>query len=140
MRFLFSSLSLSIILSLFISCNKEINECKGIKYDGILTTMNGKKFTGKCKTIYKNGSIRSIREYSNGMDHGEWSFFFLNGLIQTSGTFNKGIRIGQWKYYHKNGQERKIQSYDAKGKKTGRWLTFSEEGEIVVETLYSQTP
>jgi antitoxin component YwqK of YwqJK toxin-antitoxin module len=140
MRFLFSSLSLSIILSLFISCNKEINECKGIKYDGILTTMNGKIFTGKCKTIYEDGSIRSIREYRDGKDHGEWKFFFQNGLIQTSVTFYEGIRIGQWKYYHKNGQERKIQSYDAKGKRTGRWLTISEDGVIVKETFYSQAP
>lgn len=140
MRILFSKLSLFTFLYLLSSCNKEISECKNIKYDGKHTTLDDKKFTGICKTVYKNEAVRSIRQYYKGLDHGEWKFFFENGQLQTLGTFNKGVRVGQWEYFYKNGAKWKLQSYNNKGEKSGRWQTYDLNGLLLKEDIYLETP
>jgi antitoxin component YwqK of YwqJK toxin-antitoxin module len=133
MRFLFSSLGLSIILSFFISCMEIPEKCPEIKHDGNLTTLNGKPYTGSCSTHYKTGELNSIQTYKLGIDHGKWTFYYKNGNLETEGTFDMGKRVGLWKYYYENGQVYKKNNYDPYGKPTSIWVTYDKKGSVLNE-------
>jgi antitoxin component YwqK of YwqJK toxin-antitoxin module len=133
MRFLFSSLGLSIILSVFISCREIPEKCPEIKYDGNLTTLNGKPYSGSCSTDYKTGELNSIQTYKLGIDHGKWTFYYKNGNLETEGTFDMGKRVGLWKYYYENGQVHKKNNYDPYGKPTSSWVTYDKKGSVLNE-------
>lgn len=112
---------------LFTSCFQKTG-CGKLNYIDGLTYFNNNKFTGNCESFYMGGKLRSIQEYSEGLDHGKWEFYFENGKVQTSGNFNLGKRIGEWKYYHNNGKLWKLNKYDSNGARYGVWYEFDETG------------
>lgn len=131
MRILFSSITLFVILSLFISCDKLPPKCPNIEYDGNLTTLNREPYSGTCTTYFKTGELNSIQRYKLGKDHGKWIFFYKNGNLETEGNFNMGKRIGVWKYFYENGEIHKKNTYSSSGKPISVWVTFDEEGNII---------
>lgn len=129
-----------VIVFIFLcSCQSELNTCpENLKWDGkAITTLNGKEYSGTCVTKFDNGSIRSIRSYKNGYDHGEWIFYYSNENIQTKGRFNMGKRIGTWQYLFEDGKPWKVQYYDEDGNRIGRWLTYDSTGELIGVDGYS---
>ena len=130
-RFLFI-----LIIMLVSSCKK--TECEKLVFDKQTKTtyLNSRPFSGQCKSFYINGSLKSIQNYRNGLDDGEWIFYYLNGNTQTKGSFNSGIRIGKWRFYHENGKIWKEHNYDNEGNKTGNWKTFSQNGELIEDLKY----
>lgn len=125
-----------IVLIAVLSCN---NLCDpNLEYDGKITTLNGERYTGDCVTFFDDGkTIRSEKEYLNGLDHGIWTFYHPDGVIQTTGEFDKGKRIGTWKYNFRNGNLWKSQDYDNQGNPTGLWITYTEEGDTLNYSRYS---
>ena len=112
-----------------ISCEKEIKECKGIIHENGITTLNGQKFSGRCKTYYQDGKLNSEQEYKNGLDNGEWIFYYYNGNVETKGTFLEGKRNGKWLFYHENGKI-KLEAEYKLGDKVGRWVEYDTNGEV----------
>ena len=44
--------------------------------------------------MVSNGEIkRSIQQYLNGVDHGNWIFYYENGNLEAKGSFKDGKRI-----------------------------------------------
>ena len=123
-----------ITLLIFFSCGPE--DCIGLVYENGITKKYNILYTGKCKTKFTNGKIRSIQEYYRGQDHGEWVFYFEDGQIQTKGTFNKGKRIGKWDYYYPTGVLKQISHYNENGVKHGSWLKYDQLGTISNKTIY----
>jgi len=120
---------------MFFSCGPE--DCKGLVYKEGLTKQYNILYTGKCKTKFTDGKIRSVQEYYRGKDHGEWIFYFQDGQIQTKGTFDKGKRIGRWDYYYPSGILKQISHYNANGIKHGSWIKYDQLGTIMSKAIYS---
>lgn len=129
MRFIF------LITLLFYSCSN--SNCLDLGYSDGITYKNNNKYSGNCESYHTNGNLKSKQSYKNGLDHGEWIFYFQNGIIQTMGTFNEGIRIGKWEYFYENGSIWKEQFYDSKGNRVGRWNTYDLTGDLIEATGYS---
>ena len=73
--------------------NREIVFLEVLKF---IYQLNNKKYSGYCKSFYKNDTLRTERFYENAKDHGVWYFYFPNGKIQTEGNYNLGVKIGTW--------------------------------------------
>ena len=127
---------LIIVCNLIItSCTKTI--CNDLIYKDGITTLNGKLFSGNCKSYYFMGELKSQEDYLDGLDHGKWVFYFENGNVQTQGEFNRGQRIGLWNYYFENGSIWKIHNFNSLGKKEGDWIEYDRTGnEIYKKTYY----
>ena len=131
----------NIILLLFLisSCTAVPDACPDLNFtssDFITTTNDGKLYTGRCLN-YENEVKRSIQQYVNGIDYGEWVFYFPNGNIETKGRFNKiGKRIGKWSYYYENGQLKQVSRYSRKGERYGKWKKYNEVGDLIEEINY----
>jgi len=123
-----------LFVVVFLSC-KDPLPCSKLEYENGLTTLNGKKFSGKCNTFYNDFKIRSVQQYKEGRDDKKWTFYFNNGNIQTEGSFSDGKRIGEWKYYYESGKIWKVNHYK-NGEKTGDWVTYSQDGEIQESIIF----
>ena len=121
-----------VLLSFLIGCKNET--CTDLVFKEGKTYQYGETYTGVCNT-YRNGHLRSTQEYIDGLDHGEWTFYFNDGQIQTQGTFEKGKRIGVWEYFHENG-ELKQKSHYKNGLKNGEWIEYSKDGIKIKSSLY----
>lgn len=118
------------------SCTTKIVDCTTLSYDGKLTYDSYKRlYTGTCNSFYLNGSLKSKRHYSNGLDHGQWEFYHENGNIETEGNFVRGKRNGVWKYYWKNGVLKQKSMYNL-GTKTGRWEMYDSLGILQSATVF----
>ena len=78
-----------------------------------------------------DGSLRSIRNYNNGLDDGKWIFYYDNGEVEVEGVFSKNKRIGEWKYYYKNGNIKYLQIYSTAGNRTGTWIDYDTLGNVI---------
>ena len=126
---------LKILFCLLFSLSCGTNECKDLIYKDGITTKDGVLFDGKCKTIFEDGATKSLQEYINGKDHGNWKFFFENGQIETNGYFVNGFRDSTWTYHYDNGIIKQISNYKM-GKRDGDWINYSKNGEITLKVIY----
>jgi antitoxin component YwqK of YwqJK toxin-antitoxin module len=112
----------------FLSCTN--TDCGDLIFNNGTTTLKGKLFSGNCVEYYPNGQLKSVQNYLDGKDHGDWIFYFSAEIPRTKGSFNRGIRIGKWEYYYQNGNPWKINYYDSLGNKTGKWITYNIDKSI----------
>ena len=94
-----------VILGVLMGCKNET--CTDLVFKNGMTYQYGEAYSGVCNT-YREGRLRSTQEYLDGLDHGEWIFYFSNGQIQTKGTFEKGKRIGIWSYFNEKGTLKQV--------------------------------
>ena len=120
-----------IVLLILTSCKNQT--CESVEYNNGMSFKNGSPFSGTCIIHHSNGEIKSIQNYKNGYDHGEWEFFYRDKKIQTKGTFNLGQKDGKWVYYYENSILHKEHFYE-NGKKIGVWKTYDQNGKISSET------
>ena len=128
----FKKLILVISVLIMVSCS-EPNECPEFDFNNLerTTTLNNIPFTGRCST-YLNGRLKSVQQYLNGYDYGNWVFYFDNGKVETKGRFNKtGERVGRWKYYFDNGVKMQISKYSKNGDRIGVWKVFNKDGDLI---------
>jgi len=127
---------LSILMLFIISCQKSI-PCKNTAYLDGKTYLYGDLFTGECISAHKNGELKSIMRYKEGVDDGEWRFYYNNGQLETIGWFDNGKRINEWRYYFKNGALKFSVNY-LNGVKEGRSLAFDSLGTKLFEGIYKK--
>tara|TARA_X000000950_G_scaffold280941_1_gene376575 strand:- start:4818 stop:5219 length:402 start_codon:yes stop_codon:yes gene_type:complete len=126
-----------VLVIIFSSCSTP-DECPQLNYNSInkLTTLSdGLPFTGRC-TVYKDGVKSSIQQYLNGIDYGNWIFYFSNGKIETKGKFRDGKRVGKWRYYYESGRIKQISRYSKLGERDGKWIEYDEDGKKLRTTIY----
>ena len=139
MKFMKIILSMSITFAIGCSSPKE---CPEFNFNSLekITTLNNNPYTGRCST-YKNGKLRSIQQYLNGLDYGKWVFYYENGKVQTKGRFNEnGKRVGRWRYFHENGAKSQISKYSKEGVRIGLWKVYNKDGELIDLIDYSDYP
>jgi antitoxin component YwqK of YwqJK toxin-antitoxin module len=116
-----------ILTFLVSSCSTQ--DCSGLLYKENLTYLNKNLYSGKCKSFYESGKIKSSQEYFNGKDNGKWTFYYENGQIETLGLYANGIREGSWEYFYESGTI-KQESYYEDGKAMGTWKKYYENGQM----------
>lgn len=120
-----------------VSCSS-LQNCPKLEYNSInkLTTLpDGSLYTGRC-IVYSNNEKKSIQQYLNGVDYGNWIFYHPNGKIETKGKFRNGLRVGKWKYYYESGKIKQISSYNKIGQRSGKWINYDQDGNITRTVLY----
>lgn len=127
-----------IVLGVLMGCNNSI-DCSKTTFDETnkLTFLNNKPFNGACNSYYMNGKLESVRNYKNGLDHGEWMYKYLNGNIEMTGLFENGERVGQWEYFHPNGTLKQVSFY-TNGLSSGVWKMYDEDGVEINEINYNK--
>jgi antitoxin component YwqK of YwqJK toxin-antitoxin module len=76
-----------------------------------------------------------------GMRQGSWKEYYIEGPLKAEGVYTNNLRTGLWKFYHMNKQLEQIGKYDKKGKATGNWRWYYDNGllrrdENLFEGLY----
>ena len=127
-----------VLLIIFGSCSSP-DECPQLNYNSInkLTTLSdGLPYTGRC-TVYVDGIKSSIQQYLNGVDYGNWIFYFSNGKVETKGKFRGGMRVGKWRYYYESGKIKQLSSYSKLGERVGKWIEYDEDGKELLINIYN---
>ena len=73
---------------------------------------NNFQFKDTVCVFYKNGNLREVVTYNDGLRHGNFISYFKNGIKRCEGQFSKGKRVGVWIYYTSNGIDYKHIRYD----------------------------
>ena len=120
-----------VLVFLVFSCSAVEKDCLELSYVNGLTYRGDELFSGQCVTRFPNDSIRSIQNYLNGKDNGEWIFYFENGNIETTGKFVEGKRVGYWNYYYPNGVIKQKSFYNY-GIKDSIWEYYNDKGKLVM--------
>ncbi|MBI3135300.1 MAG: hypothetical protein HYZ14_11555 [Bacteroidetes bacterium] len=69
--------------------------------------------TGEFRYYYKNGNLRAIYNFQNGMMHGASVLFFENGVQEVKRTFNNGQLSDTLFFNYENGSPREIRCVNA---------------------------
>ena len=120
-----------IVCAFFLTQGCTKRTCRDVNYIEGVSYRNGKLFTGECITNHLNNTIKSIQNYKNGLDHGEWTFYHENGNIEVKGLFKENKKVGEWKYYYKNGNMKNLQIFNENGNRTGTWIDFDSLGNVI---------
>ncbi|NOY36987.1 MAG: toxin-antitoxin system YwqK family antitoxin [Chlorobi bacterium] len=106
---------------------------------------------GNCKHgIQYSGCIKSKELYVNDKREGNAEYYYSTGELKQEIFYKKGYKEGIAKEYNKNGEIITILEYhnntlvdrqpinrkDKEGKKTGKWITFYQNGRIMREEQY----
>ena len=129
-------LYLPALLILLYGCS-DPQSCPELVFDSNekLTYLDGELYTGRC--MVSNGEIkRSIQQYLNGVDHGNWIFYYENGNLEAKGNFKDGKRIGVWKYYYSSGIIRQKSRYSNNGERKGKWTVYDSIGNLISSEKY----
>ena len=62
--------------------------------------LNAKKYTSK----YKNGNLKIVASFKNGLKHGSYKEYYKNGKLKITGKYRKGKQVEVWRAYDKNGK------------------------------------
>lgn len=95
----------------------------------------GGKLNGKSITYYDDGSkVYEVKNFLNGIEHGEWKQYYINGNIKMSSNFDSGKREGNHIFYYPLG-EVNFKGLYKKDEKIGEWIYYTNEG-VVDTTIY----
>lgn len=61
--------------------------------------------------------------------------YWPNGTLDYVGNFQNGIEHGQWTYYYKTGVKKAVEVWN-KGKEVGIFYEFKSDGSLLLETHY----
>ncbi len=87
---------------------------------------------------YDNGQTEYTIQYDeNGLEHGEWKYYYENGQVEMIETYNHGWPAGLWATYFDNGQIEFKEYYDNQGYETGIWESYFESGQLYYKGEYN---
>jgi hypothetical protein len=82
-----------------------------------------------------NGKRLRKGSYKDGVEVGNWTFWYKSGRKRSEGRFKAGQRTGPWFRNHLNGQRSLEGSYEG-GLRTGRWQRWHESGQLYEDRIY----
>jgi antitoxin component YwqK of YwqJK toxin-antitoxin module len=129
------------LIFLLIACNEKLTEVVDVWYEdgtpqkvSFYKTEKGYNILVKSIEYHSNQSIFIEGGYKNGKREGEWKSWYDNGTLWSVGTFKQDVQVGQTLTYYENGNLRYSGNYDEKGNRTGKWL-FYDENNNLLETI-----
>ena len=71
-------------------------------------------------------------------EDGPYKEYYKDGQLKKKGFYKNDNKISIWKDYYENGQVKKVYTYNSNGQLSGIEETYSDDGNLVSETKYSQ--
>jgi antitoxin component YwqK of YwqJK toxin-antitoxin module/peroxiredoxin len=65
----------------------------------------------------------------DGMQQGEWEFFYPDGQLEARGSYRDDRRDGFWQHWHENGQPRMAGRYEG-DRQSGAWEFWHDNGRL----------
>ena len=115
-------------------------------------------YSGRVVEYYQNSNIFVFEgNYKDGLENGEFVFYFENGIIKQKGNYKKGLKVGSWFEFNDLGILQNKKTYNENNisfisyfenmspkeegeliddKKNGLWIDFDINGNKVRETIY----
>ncbi len=150
-----------LLVSFFISCNKEVdisnltvvkNELvyeKGKstpfsgtailkKDDKTMTVWNYKngKADGICKNYYENGNLKFWGEFKNGFPNGVVKEYNRDGTLILQESYIKGTLNGEKKEFYENGALKNLETYQ-NDFLNGPRIVYDQSGNIKIREIYN---
>ncbi|HBS86647.1 MAG: hypothetical protein A2W91_11515 [Bacteroidetes bacterium GWF2_38_335] len=103
---------------IFFSCSEEKksdekkDEKKTENAQVINKEQKGNLYSGKVVILYKNGNIKYVENYKNGIKEGDYMNYYKTGTKKAVGEYRDGIRIGTWVWYDERGDINYAINYD----------------------------
>lgn len=130
-------LTLLILIISLASCESKVSQTE-LNFKEGFVHYKGKLYTGKVFDSYPTGEIQFEGEYKNGIEIGDWIYYFKNGKIESekhyffeySNNLEKNIPkpYKVWKNYYPNGKLASIESWDNYGIRNGITELFDDNG------------
>ncbi|MBS9776002.1 MAG: toxin-antitoxin system YwqK family antitoxin [Fusobacterium sp.] len=92
------------------------------------------KANGKWINFYKNGNLKSIRNWKDGKLNGKYIIYLENGNKVSEVHYTNGKENGKYILFYPNGQLR-IEGQYIEGKPVGTWKYFSEDGKLTGKNI-----
>lgn len=73
------------------------------------------------RDAWANGVTKREGEIDNGIQTGNWSFYYESGQRRAKGRYENDHQVGPWTYYFENGVVEWTGAFDNEGKRTGAW-------------------
>lgn len=87
-------------------------------------------------TYYKNGQTKEEKYFSKDYkDTGKWKTYYYDGVLKSEGNYKDDKKEGEWKFYDNDGNLEKTENY-INGKREGKWYYYSKDGSIYSEENY----
>ncbi len=92
------------------------------------------KADGKWINFYKNGNLKSIRNWKDGKLNGKYIIYLENGNKVSEVDYTNGKENGKYIIFYPNGQLRIMGQY-FEGKPIGTWKYFNENGKLTGKSI-----
>lgn len=140
-NFLIIGLLLFVTVSVFTSCEKELNKVvKRTFPDGSPATIfyydgeQKQELLVRAEMFHANGQMKTIKRYDDGKQNGYAESWYEDGTPWSKMMYKDGKMIGDYFNNHPNGRVKLKGRYE-KGLKYGDWIQFSESGDTIsIET------
>jgi len=97
--------------------------------------VEGEKIPVFEKEYYEDGNILKEGPISENKKNGAWKAYYRNGNLWNEGAYVLGVRNDSIKGYYTDGTIKYKGVFDM-GEKTGTWLEYNEQGELVDNKVY----
>lgn len=87
------------------------------------------------KEYYEDGNLLKEGPIEKNNRHGFWKAYYRNGKIWNEGVYDHGVRDDSITGYYTNGNVKYKGVFD-KGLKTGTWMYFDEDGELIENKIF----
>lgn len=95
------------------------------------------KLVGDYVGFYEDGSLQSVAKYHAGFLI-QRKEYYSSGEFRNTSYFIDGTEFFKIYYYYKNGQLEKEGKIDRQGLKSGEWLYYSEDNELLKIVNYNK--
>jgi antitoxin component YwqK of YwqJK toxin-antitoxin module len=97
--------------------------------------VGGEKIPVYEKEYYEDGNILKEGPISENKRNGKWKAYYRNGNLWNEGSYVLGVRNDSIKGFYTDGTLKYKGVFDM-GEKTGTWLEYNEQGELVDNKVY----
>ncbi|MCF8225572.1 MAG: hypothetical protein K9J30_06810 [Bacteroidales bacterium] len=97
--------------------------------------MNANELDGIYKLIAKDGQLKEVRTFKNGLMDGTWLEYDENKNLVAIANYKDNQKHGIWVIWDSNGTKR-YELYYENGKRSGKWRSWDESGKLVSEKNY----
>lgn len=87
------------------------------------------------KEYYDDGNLLKEGPIADNKRDGEWKAYYRNGQLWNIGKYKSGVRNDSIKGYYTDGTLKYRGVFDM-GQKTGTWLEYNEQGELVENKVF----
>lgn len=76
---------------------------------------------------HPDGTLARAGPLVDGLQHGEWTFWYPSGTVQARGSYDRDVRTGEWSHWYENGALRMRGAYHGE-RQEGLWEFWHDDG------------